>query len=197
MTDGQIIAARFNHAAACLAPTYMTYRQKEADDRRLGEAGETYVFRRLRQSLPGVVRSDYQYAKFDFRDRVSRTDIELKTRRCQITSFPSFFVDNEKVRWGRVRRAQGLSCRTVYLFLFEPLGWKGAGEVWGWVDDGRVLETLIGGSNRRSGIADRKLACIPRDLLLPLDDLGLGSAQPPLESVEEIDPENTVPLEVL
>jgi hypothetical protein len=106
----------------------MTFRQKEADDRRLGEAGETYVFRRLKESLPGLTRSDYQYAKFDFRDRVTRTDIELKSRRCQITSFPSFFVDHEKVRWGRVRRAQGLSSRTVYLFLFEPLGWKGAGK---------------------------------------------------------------------
>ncbi len=176
----------------------MTFRQKEADDRRLGEAGETYVFRRLKESLPGLVRSDYQYAKFDFRDRVTRTDIELKSRRCQITSFPSFYVDNEKVRWGRVRRGQGLSSRTVYLFLFQPLGWKGAGEIWGWVDDGRELETVLGGSSRRSGTADRQLACIPRALMLPLDDLGLSTEQHPLESVEEeSDGENTVELEVL
>jgi hypothetical protein len=176
----------------------MTFRQKEADDRRLGEAGETYVFRRLKESLPGLTRSDYQYAKFDFRDRVTRTDIELKSRRCQITSFPSFFVDHEKVRWGRVRRAQGLSSRTVYLFLFEPLGWKGAGEIWGWVDDGRELETTLAGSSRRTGRADRHLACIPRSVLRPLNDLALSTEQHPLESVEEeSDGENSVPLEVL
>ena len=171
----------------------------EADDRRLGEAGETHVLRLLRERLPGTVRNGHQYAKFDYRHAGSHTDIELKTRRCQITSFPSFFVDQDKIRRGRLRQELGASERTIYLFLFEPLGWSGAGEVWGWIDDGRELATVYSANSRRPGIMDKKLACIPRDLLTPLENLlPVPATLPsPIPEEIEIDHENSVPLEVL
>ena len=134
-------------------------------DEQLGENGEASFYDLLRKTYPHATQQTDKYHRFDFCDRDSRTDFELKTRRCAVTAYPELFMSMGKIRAGRSRVTHGISRATVYVWSFETPGWEGR-EVWAWRDDGRKLKTTRNG-NRSRGSADSELALIPRGLLLP------------------------------
>ena len=154
-------------------------------DERLGATGEADFFSLLRNTFPRAQKQP-EYHRFDFFDAATRSDVELKTRRCSVTAYPDLFISASKVRNGRERRSKGISNRTIYVWSFEMTGWAGR-EYWAWLDDGRPLETTQNG-NRSRGDYDKELMLVPRSLLLPwpmfLDSC--ETANPSLSSLKTI-----------
>jgi len=135
-------------------------------DERLGENGEAAFYSLLRESYPKARKQIAKFHRFDFFDRETDTDFELKTRRCAVTKYPQIFISAGKVRAGRLRRSNGIATNTIYVWSFETPGWDCGREYWAWRDDGRELETEMNGARGR-GDRDKELMLIPRDLLLP------------------------------
>ena len=131
---------------------------------------ETFVLPLLKSKIKDVKKTENQFDCFDFRSEELKIDLELKSRNIFKGQYPTIFFGLNKLVEGRLRRKNGTSLRTIYLFRFKQRNNFNKHAVYFWEDDGIFGNTTLNGNLQR-GDKKKELVDLPCKLLKPLKEL--------------------------
>jgi len=133
---------------------------------------ETFVLPLLKSKIKDVKKTENQFDCFDFRSDELKIDLELKSRNIFKGQYPTIFFGLNKLVEGRLRRKNGTSLRTIYLFRFKQRKNFNKHAVYFWEDDGIFGNTTMNGNLQR-GEKKKELVDLPCKLLKPLKELSV------------------------
>jgi len=147
-------------------------RSKIEQDVKWGLIKEKHVLPLLQSKIKDIKKTPYKYDPFDFRSDELKMDLELKSRNIFKGQYKTIYFGLNKLVKGRLRRQNGTSLRTIYLFRFQKRNDPSKHVVYFWEDDGIFGNTTMNG-NLRNGEKKKELVDLPCDLLKPLKLLSI------------------------
>lgn len=147
-------------------------RSKIEQDVKWGLKKEEHVLPLLQSKIKDIKKIPYKYDPFDFRSDELKMDLELKSRNIFKGQYPTIYFGVNKLVEGRLRRKNGTSLRTIYLFRFQKRKDPSKHVVYFWEDDGIFGNTIMNG-NLANGEKKKELVNLPINLLKPLKLLSI------------------------
>jgi len=147
-------------------------RSKIEKDVKWGLKKEGDVLPLLQSKIKDIRKTEDKFDCFDFRSDELKMDLELKSRNIFKGQYKTIYFGLNKLVEGRIRRKNGTSLRTIYLFRFKKRKDPSKHVVYFWEDDGIFGNTTMNG-NLANGEKKKELVDLPCDLLKPLKLLSI------------------------